>query len=161
MVLKPATPAFLLVAALAALAALLRGAPEARAQGVPDDYVVIVNPANHVQRLDPADLRDLFLRKAVLWGDGETARPVDLPRTSPVRERFSREVLGRTAADIRSYWNQQIFSGRALPPPEKETAAEVIAYVLRYPGGVGYLPASVDPGGARVVRVGGAPGSRP
>jgi hypothetical protein len=68
-------------------------------------------------------------------------------------ERFVREVIRKTPAQLKSYWNQQIFSGSGVPPPDAESSAAMIAYVVDHPGAIGYLPASVDPGGARVVRL--------
>ena len=62
-------------------------------------------------------------------------------------------MLRKTPAQLKSYWNQQIFSGKGVPPPEADSTADVIAYVLANPGAVGYLPVDVDPGRAKVVEV--------
>jgi hypothetical protein len=40
-----------------------------------------------------------------------------------------------------------------VPPPEAESPAGVIQYVLANKGAVGYIPAEVDPGKAKVIRV--------
>jgi ABC-type phosphate transport system substrate-binding protein len=137
----------------AALAVLLSG-PAKPAPGEPSDaYRVIVNPANPVSELSRAFLRDAFLKKTTTWSGGAAIRPVDLSRRFAARHRFAREVLNKTAAQLRAYWSQLIFSGKAVPPPELDSEAAVIAYVLRYRGAVGYLPASIDPQGAQVVGV--------
>ncbi len=39
----------------------------------------------------------------------------------------------------RSFWQSAIFSGRDIPPPKKATDAEVVAFVARYPGAIGYV----------------------
>jgi hypothetical protein len=59
----------------------------------------------------------------------------------------------KTPAQLKSYWNQQIFSGKGVPPPEADTASAVISYVLAHKGAVGYLPANVEARGVKVVKV--------
>jgi ABC-type phosphate transport system substrate-binding protein len=143
------TAYYVVVAALAiALAAQL-----APAAVVVDDYKVIVNPENPVGAIDRRFLRDAFLRKASDWNGGAALRPIDLATRFAARERFVHDVLNKTPAQLKSYWNQQIFSGKGVPPPEAATPAAVISYVLANPGAIGYLPLDADVGGAKVIKV--------
>lgn len=136
---------------LAVVLGLTLARSDAAAPDKRSDFRVIVNPANPVRAISRAFLRDAFLKKATRWSPGSTIRPVDLSRHSPARQRFVAEVLGKTPGQLRSYWSQLIFSGKAVPPPELDSEAAVVAYVLRHTGGVGYLPADADPGGAATV----------
>jgi ABC-type phosphate transport system substrate-binding protein len=119
----------------------------------PDDYKIIVHPDNPVTAIDRPFLRDAYLRKSSDWDTGATIRPIDLAPRFRVRERFVHEVLKKSPSQLRSYWNQQIFSGKGVPPPEAESIAALVAYVLANPGAVGYLPLDADPGGAKVIKV--------
>ena len=56
-------------------------------------------------------------------------------------------------AQLKNYWTQRIFSGTGVPPPQAGSAAAAIAYVLANPGALAYLPADVDPNGAKVVQL--------
>lgn len=116
-------------------------------------YKVIVHPRNPVSSVDREFLRNAFLKKATAWDHGEIIRPVDLSTKFAVRDQFTQEVIKKTSAQLRSYWNQRIFSGKGAPPLEVGATADLIAYVLANPGAVGYLPADVDPGGAKVIEV--------
>jgi ABC-type phosphate transport system substrate-binding protein len=116
-------------------------------------YRIIVHPQNSVTGIDREFLRSAYLKKQIAWQQGEPLRPVGLPRTFAVQEQFTREVLQKTPAQLRNYWNQQIFSGKGVPPIEAATTAEVIAYVIANPGAIGYLPADVDPGAAKSIEV--------
>lgn len=116
-------------------------------------YRVIVNPHNTVTAVDREFLRNAYLKKQTAWPHGEPVRPVALSRKFTVQEQFTREVLQKTPAQLRNYWNQQIFSGKGVPPVELDTTAEMIAYVVANPGAVGYLPIDVDPGAARAIEV--------
>jgi ABC-type phosphate transport system substrate-binding protein len=116
-------------------------------------YKVIVHPSNPITWIDQGFLRNAYLKKEIEWADRRTILPVDLVAKSSVRDQFTRDVLKKTSAQLRNYWNQRIFSGQGSPPPEADVSSGVIAYVLAHPGAVGYLPAEIDPAGAKVIEV--------
>jgi ABC-type phosphate transport system substrate-binding protein len=127
----------------------------ARPSSASDDeaFKVIVHPDNPVGAVDRDFLRGAYLKKTTSWKDGKAILPVDLRAGVPARDRFTRDVLKKTPQQLKRYWSQQIFSGKGVPPPVADSTAAAIAYVLANPGAVGYLPAGVDPGGAKVVRL--------
>jgi ABC-type phosphate transport system substrate-binding protein len=116
-------------------------------------FQIIRNPGNPIDAVDRQFLEDAFLKKKTTWPGGGTIRPVDLAPTSAARRQFSDEVLKRPVAAIRSYWQQRIFAGRELPPPELETDAAVIRFVLREPGAVGYVSNAAALDGVKVLIV--------
>ncbi len=136
-----------------ALGALATGHAATELGPPADDYHVIVHPSNPVRTIGRSFLRSVYLKKTTTWPSGETIRPVGLGKRFPARERFSREVLNKSPSQLRAFWNQQIFSGKGVPPPELDSEAAVIIYVLRNRGAIGYLPAGVDPGEAALVTV--------
>ncbi len=116
-------------------------------------YVVIVNPSNNIGSVERDFLADAFLKKITAWPNGEVIHPVDLPGNSRVRHAFSEEILHRSISEVKGYWQQRIFSGRDVPPPELDDDAAVIAYVLKNNGAVGYVSAGAALNGARIVSV--------
>ncbi len=117
-----------------------------------DSYQVVVNSANPVSSLGRREVSALFLRRTSRWGDGTPALPVDGP-DGPVREGFSKDVHGRKSAAIRSHWLQVIFSGRGVPPPERASDKEVLAYIEAHPGAIGYVSPSTATGAVKVLKV--------
>ncbi len=116
-------------------------------------YQVVVNPNNPTASLDRETVAEAFLKKTTEWPEGATMRPVDLPASSPVRRQFSEEVLHRSVSEVKGYWQQRIFSGRDVPPPELDSDDEVIKYVLKYEGGIGYVSGGAALNGAKVLSV--------
>lgn len=116
-------------------------------------FVVVVHPDNPVATLTRDQVSRIFLKRTIRWEDGTQILPVDLARTAPVRELFSRAVLHRPADAIAAHWQQQIFSGRGVPPPELDSEARVAEYVRRNLGAIGYLAAATNTAGLRVVAV--------
>lgn len=116
-------------------------------------YRVIVHPSNAVASLSRDQLADAFLKKVTRWPSGEAIRPVDLHSGASARQKFVHDVLRRSLAAVRSYWQQLIFSGRNIPPPELDSDAAVIAYVLKYPGAIGYVSGDANVADAKVIAV--------
>lgn len=116
-------------------------------------FVVIIDSKNPYTTLDREFITDAFLKKATRWPNGDVIKPVDLPGSSPVRERFSNDVLKRSVSAVKSYWQQIIFSGRDVPPSEVATDDDVVKYVTTHPGAIGYVSGTARLGDARVVTV--------
>lgn len=116
-------------------------------------YRIIVHPDNPMRSIDRKFLAQAFLKKISQWPGNDAIRPVDLRRDSEVRRRFTEEMLDRSVAAVRSYWQQLIFSGRGVPPPEMESDEEVVRFVLRHPGGIGYVSTGAALGGAKELGV--------
>jgi len=114
---------------------------------------VIVHPNNPARSVETSFLADAFLKKVTRWPSGETIRPLDQRSDTAVRRGFSRTILKRTVAAVRSYWQQRIFSGRDVPPPELDSDASVVAYVERTPGAVGYVTSGAKLGSSRELQV--------
>jgi ABC-type phosphate transport system substrate-binding protein len=123
------------------------------APAMAQDFKVIVNSANSTTDL-PADVATkLFLKQTTKFPNGTAAQPVDLAKTSAVRAAFSKAVLGRAVSAVESYWQQQIFSGKDVPPSSKASDEEVIAFVKSNPGGIGYVSAGASTAGVKVIDV--------
>jgi ABC-type phosphate transport system substrate-binding protein len=117
-----------------------------------DSYKIVVNGANPVTSLNRRQLSALFLRRSTRWDGGTQVLPVDGP-DSPAREDFSRDIHGKKASAVRSYWLQAIFSGRGVPPPEKPSDKDVIAYVHENTGAIGYVSADTPTDDVKVLKV--------
>ena len=110
----------------------------AHAESTPE-YRILVHPDNPATSLSRDFVNDVFLKRTTRWGDGEATRPVDQRAETSVRRTFSDRVLRRSVAAIKRYWQQRIFSGRDLPPPELENDEAVVGFVLKHRGAIGYV----------------------
>jgi ABC-type phosphate transport system substrate-binding protein len=119
----------------------------------PPPYRVIVNSRNAVASVDRSFLAETFLKKVVRWPNGDAILPVDRDANSTVRRLFSEDVLKRSLPAIRSYWQQLIFSGRNVPPPELDSDAAVLEYVAKHKGAVGYVSGAAQGEGIKFVSV--------
>jgi ABC-type phosphate transport system substrate-binding protein len=121
-----------------------------------DAFVVVVNASVAGTTVHRADLAAVFLKKAVRWGDGSPANPVDLSGTSPVRKGFSETVLHMPVMAVVQYWGRQLASmaTSVRPPTVKGSEGEVLAYVAKTSGAVGYVSSGTAlPPGVKAVTV--------
>jgi ABC-type phosphate transport system substrate-binding protein len=117
-------------------------------------FLVVVNEQNAVPSVSRVLVSRFFLKKASRWDSGAVALPVDLPANSPTRDAFTRHVHARSVSSIKAYWQQQIFSGRDVPPPEKVNDADVLEFVRSNPAAIAYVsPDAVLPRGVRVLTI--------
>jgi ABC-type phosphate transport system substrate-binding protein len=122
-------------------------------RAAPPEFVVIVNADNPIASVGRKFLTDAFLKKSTRWPHGELIRPVDQAPDTDVRRRFTDDVLKRSVAAVRSYWQQLIFAGRDVPPPEVGNDEQVVEYVQKHSGSVGYVSAAAKLGRVKAVGV--------
>ena len=116
-------------------------------------FVVVVNTGNPITAIDREALSRVFLKRVATWPDGSAAEPVDLPSAEPSRIAFSKSVHKKPVGAVRAFWQQQIFSGRDLPPPEKTSDADVISFVKANAGAIGYVSDAAITAGVKVIVV--------
>lgn len=129
---------------------LLQGSPAA---GEGTAFRVIVDPENATTSVSREMLAEAFLKTTTRWPNGESIKPIDQRLDSATRQAFSDTVLKRSVSAVRSYWQQRIFSGRAVPPPELDSDDAIVSYVTGHRGAVGYVSGSTKLGATKVVAI--------
>jgi len=116
-------------------------------------YKVIVNNANPTTTVTTSDLSKHFLKKVKKWKNGDKVVPVDLSANSAVRKDFSKAIHNKSVSAIKSYWQQYVFAGSGTPPIEKKSDLEVIEYVKKNSGAIGYVSKSTNTTGVKEITV--------
>lgn len=112
------------------------------------DIAVVVNIDSPLQAVSQNDLINIFMGRYRRLLTGEAALPVDV---SPLKARFYRALVDKDLAEINSYWARLIFSGQASPPVQIQDADEMLQYIHRNPGALGYMDAGSVPDDVRIV----------
>ena len=111
---------------------------EVNSLGAPN-FQVIVNPQNEIRSLDRKFVTAVFLKKITHWPENGLIQPIDQNSDSPVRYDFSEEIMGRSVLGVKNYWQQMIFSGRNIPPPEVNTDEAVVQFIMKNSNAIGYV----------------------
>jgi TonB family protein len=104
------------------------------------DIKVIANGSVKAEVISANEVKSVFLEKYNSLRDGTHVEPV-LETDGPVHEAFLREYLGGTDDDLQNYYRALVFSGRGSMPKQLGSDAEVVAYVARTKGAIGYVSA--------------------
>lgn len=108
-------------------------------------FQVVINGANPIGELSIKEIQRIFYKKSTHWSgwqeDGKVVAvtPIDRERGAEVRRIFSKAVFNKTASAIESYWQRQIFSGDDIPPERLATEQDVLEFVSRHRGAIGYV----------------------
>lgn len=115
------------------------------------ELVVVVNPKSPLASMTADQVSAIFLGKTNTLPSGGTAAPVDLPESSAVREQFYSKAAGKTSAQVKATWARLTFSGKATPPKELGSAADVKKFVASNPDAIGYIEKSAVDGTVKAI----------
>ena len=116
-----------------------------------ENIVVVVNATSGVELLSHNEVVNIFLGRFRQFSSGLAAQPIDLPIAHPSRADFYRLLVGKSPAEINSYWARLVFSGRTLPPVQTARFEEVIPAIQNTPGGISYMERSKVGGRLKIV----------
>lgn len=102
-------------------------------------FVVLINAINPIDQLPSAVVSDYFFKKQSTWPSGTQVMPVDQKVDSKARSMFTLAIHFKRPAAVQSYWQQKLFAGEDVPPPELSTDAEVLEFISQNPGAIGYV----------------------
>ncbi|MDC8784171.1 type 2 periplasmic-binding domain-containing protein [Roseateles koreensis] len=112
---------------------------------------VIVGAKSAVGAMTADQVASVFLGKSNTLPNGATAQAADQPESAAVRELFYTKVTGKQAAQVKAAWSRLVFSGKATPPKELGSSAEVKKFVASNPDAIGYIEKSAVDGTVKAV----------
>lgn len=109
------------------------------------DRIVIIGHPN-VQKLDLTTVQRIFTGKTIEV-EGVRVLPANLAPNLAARQRFLSQYLQTDEDQYVAYWTVRRYVGKGTPPREVRHTAEMIDFVSRTPGAIGYVDESeVVPG---------------
>ena len=112
---------------------------------------VVVNPKSPMASMTADQVSGIFLGKSNTLPSGGTAMPTDLPDSAATRELFYTKVTGKSTAQVKAAWSRLVFSGKATPPKELASSADVKKFVAANPDAIGYIEKSAVDSSVKVV----------
>jgi TonB family protein len=112
---------------------------------------VIANTSVKADTISAGELKLVFLEEKNSL-NGAHVEPV-LERQGRVHEAFLQEYVGRTDDDLQSYYRALVFTGRGSMPRELGSDEEVVAYVGRTKGAIGYVGAEAGTEGVKTLAI--------
>jgi hypothetical protein len=112
---------------------------------------VIVHAGSKVGPLSAYELEALFTRTQTRWADGKPVIPFSFPAGSEARVLFDRVALRLRPEEVGRFWLDHRIRGLGLPPKQVPSASLMLQVVANLPGAIGYVPATRNRPGVKVV----------
>jgi hypothetical protein len=84
-----------------------------------------------------AELEQYFLGKKTSLGNNKVV--IATLKTGAAHETFMKEYMGKMPDQFLMYWKQLVFTGRGTMPKSFENDKELIAFIAKTPGAIGYV----------------------
>ena len=132
---------------LAAVLLILSSSLSVRAAGVK----VIANSSVAGTSISSADLKAVFLLDKDSVGGGHV-QPV-LSKGGATHEAFLKEYIGRNDSALQAFYRSLVFTGKGSMPKALGSDAEVVAYVAKTKGAIGYVGSDASAEGVKSLQV--------
>src|SRR4051812_14500973 len=109
------------------------------------ELVIVVNPQNPATRMFPSQAAQFFLGGSVLF------TPIEQAESSAIRAEFYKKVLEKEPAQVQAIWSKLTFTGKAKPPKEYKSSAEVKKAVAETLNAIGYIEKSAVDDSIKVI----------
>jgi len=105
------------------------------------EFSVVVSNLNN-NELSRTLIRKLFLGKRSGFADGSPAIAMAQDEHSEIAQHFNFMVLNRSPQQYKAYWARMTFTGKAYPPEQAYSDAEVIELIKGNPSIISYIRTS-------------------
>jgi ABC-type phosphate transport system substrate-binding protein len=129
---------------------IVAGSHLAISQGMAQKF--IANPSVKSNVTSAAELRDVFTGVTSNMKDGSRVIPVTL-KGGETHTEFLKAYVGKSDAAFRASWRSLLFSGEAGMPKLFNSEDELVEYVARTPGAIGYVSESTKTPGVKVLSI--------
>jgi len=113
---------------------------------------IIANPSVKAEAISASEVKSVFLEERNSLRDGTHVEPV-LSRGGPAHEEFLRDYLGKNDDALQRYYGALVFTGKGLMPKVLHSDEEVVAYVARTRGAIGYVSSTATVDGVKTLAV--------
>lgn len=122
-----------------------------------EEIKIVANPSIGLSVISGHELRAIFLGDTTSLGRGRPVHPV-LNRGHDNLSRFASQYLGKSKTALETYYRSLVFTGRWSMPLSLAGDSEVVDFVARTPGAIGFIRESSPSGPLVTIRV--IPGNR-
>ena len=116
------------------------------------DVKIIANESVGASSVSADELKGVFLATKSSLSDGSHVTPV-LEKDGPAHEAFLKEYVGKTDSAFETYYRSLVFTGKASMPKTTASDAEMVAYVAKTKGAIGYVSAGAASEGVKTLEV--------
>jgi hypothetical protein len=114
------------------------------------DIQVIANPSVKSASVSVDELKNVFLGNTSSLADGSKVEPV-LAESGAAHDEFLKDVVGKSAPALKNHLKTLVFTGKGSMPKSFASEADIVKYVAKTPGAIGYVSGAADASGVKKV----------
>lgn len=115
------------------------------------DMVLVANLGISATSLSKGDVKSIYLAKKKSI-DGTSVKLATL-KDKNLTAQFLKEYVGKTPSQFSAYYKKLVFTGKGKPPKKMSSESEMISYVARTTGAIGYVSASAVTDAVKTIPV--------
>jgi hypothetical protein len=112
---------------------------------------VIANPSVKADSISADELKSVFLEESDSL-HGSHVEPV-LIKEGPAAEAFASTYLGKSDSALLAYYRSLVFTGKGSMPKTLASDSEVVTYVAKTKGAIGYVGPGTTTEGVKMLEV--------
>jgi hypothetical protein len=121
-------------------------------QAAASDIKVIANSGLKVSEVSSEDLKSVFLTTKTSLRIAGHIEPV-LLKSGAAHLTFVRIYIGKTVPVLENYYRSLVFTGKGAMPKRLASDSEVVEYVARTKGAIGYVSVAANTADVKVLKV--------
>ncbi len=123
--------------------------PQTNAQA---EVVFISNSSVTIDSLTKLQIKDIFLGSLAAWDDGQEIKFVLLKKSATHKE-FTKKYTNKSESQFRRTWKQIVFTGKGSTPKSFKSESDLVAYVGKTEGAIGYVSSGTPVDGVKTITV--------
>lgn len=100
--------------------------------------VMVAHPGVSTDALNKGDVQKIYLGKTGNWGDGSRVI-LSMLKSGDVSAVFLKTNVKKSQKQFGTFWKKAVFSGTGEMPASFDTESDLLMFVSRTPGAVGYV----------------------
>lgn len=116
------------------------------------EIVIIANPSVDTNTLTKKEIKRIFLGRRVKWNDTLQIEIVVL-KDPPVYKEFTKKITKKSVSQFTNWWRKLMFTGKANLPKEFETENELLDYIAKTKGAIGYVSSATALEGVKKLEI--------
>jgi len=100
--------------------------------------ILIAHKDVSVDAVSAGDLNKILLGKSANWPDGSRV-VISMLKGGPIADEFLKTYAKKSPKQFGTFWKKAVFSGTGDMPAAFDTEADLIVFVSRTPGAMGFI----------------------
>ena len=116
------------------------------------DTLLIAHKDAPETTLSKKEIQEIFLGKRSQWQNHSAIHPATV-KDAELHSAFLKQYIKKSASKWNAYWKRLVFTGTGTLPQQFETEQELLKYVVKTKGAIGYVDAETPVDNVTIITI--------